>query len=130
MFLLQKKKQIIEQLKKFIQTKKDTIKDRIIIDIKLFFGQEDDYCKSVRVGKFWSNNYIEYESSSDKNKNLSVIQCLNKLKTYLKYIINNLQQSGTWKVQLTIAINFISSKDDEVQVMHSKSENIEVMTYL
>ena len=78
--------------------------------------------KSVRVGKFWSNNYIEYESNSDKNKNLSVIQCLNKLKTYLKYIINNLQQSGTWKVQLT--------KDDEVQVMHSKSENIEVMTYL
>ena len=44
--------------------------------------------------------------------------------------ITNLQKSGAWKVQLTIAINFISSKDaDEEQVMHSKSDNIESITY-
>ena len=35
---------------------------------------------------------------------------------------------GTWKIQLTIAINFISSIDnDEERVMHSKSDNLEVM---
>ena len=45
-------------------------------------------------------------------------------------MIINLQKSGTWKVQLTIAIYFISSKDaDEEQVMHSKSDNIQFMTY-
>ena len=34
------------------------------------------------------------------------------------------------KVQLTIEINFICSKDnDEEQVMHRKSDSIEVMTY-
>ena len=44
--------------------------------------------------------------------------------------MTDLQKSGTWKVQLTIAVNFISSKDnDEKQMMHSKSDNIEVMTY-
>ena len=33
-----------------------------------------------------------------------------------------------WKIQLTIAINFISSKDnDEVPAMHSRIENIEIM---
>ena len=48
----------------------------------------------------------------------------------MRDIIINLQKSGTWKVQLTIAINFISSKDaDEEQVMHLKSNNIEFMTY-
>ena len=32
--------------------------------------------------------------------------------------MTNLQNSGTWKVQLKIANNFISSKDvDEVRVM-------------
>ena len=42
----------------------------------------------------------------------------------------NLHKSGTWKVQLTIAINFISSKDvDEEQVMHLKKDNIEFTTY-
>ena len=44
--------------------------------------------------------------------------------------ITNFQKSGTWEIQLTIAINFISFKDtDEEQVMYLKSDNIEVMTY-
>ena len=35
---------------------------------------------------------------------------------------------NTWKIQLTIAINFISSIDnDEKRVMHSKSDNKKVM---
>ena len=35
-----------------------------------------------------------------------------------------------WKIQLKIAINFISSKDvEEERVMHSKSNNIEFMLY-
>ena len=38
--------------------------------------------------------------------------------------------SSTWEVQLTIAINFIFSKDaDEERVIHSKSNNTELMTY-
>ena len=38
--------------------------------------------------------------------------------------------SDIWKIQLTIAINFISSKDhEEEHVMHSKSNNIEFMIY-
>ena len=36
----------------------------------------------------------------------------------LKKIINNPKKSDTWKIQLTIADNFISSKDnDEERVM-------------
>ena len=51
-----------------------------------------------------------------------------KIRPYLKDIINNLKKSDTWKIQLTIANNFISSIDnDEERVMHSKSDNIEIM---
>ena len=33
-----------------------------------------------------------------------------------------------WKIQLTMAINFISSKDsDGIHTMHAKSNNIEIM---
>ena len=33
-----------------------------------------------------------------------------------------------WKIQLTMTINFISSKDsDETQTMHTKSNNVEIM---
>ena len=60
-------------------------------------------------------------------KHLSVEEYLNKIRPYLKNI-NNLKKSYTWKVQLTIANNFISSIDnDEEHVMHSKNNNIEIM---
>ena len=65
----------------------------------------------------------------DKNKNLSVNEYLNEIKPYLKDIITDFQKSGTWKIQWTIAINFLSSKDlDEEQIMDSKTDNMEVMT--
>ena len=42
--------------------------------------------------------------------------------------MNNLKTSDTWKIQLTIAINFISSKNnDEERVIYSKNHNIEMM---
>ena len=90
--------------------------------------KKKSYYKPVRVSNFWSNNYIEYESNDRRNNTLSVEEYLNKISPYLKYFINNLKKSDTWKIQLTIANNFISSIDnDEERVMHSKSNNVEIM---
>ena len=45
-------------------------------------------------------------------------------------MITDLQKFGTWKAQLAIAINFISSKDVyEERVIHSNSDNTDVLTY-
>ena len=53
---------------------------------------------------------------------------LKKLEKNLKDIINNLKKYVQCKIQLTISNNFISSIDnDEEHVMHSKSDNIEIM---
>ena len=92
--------------------------------------EEKYYYKLIRVGNFSNYNYIEYESSGDRNKNLSIKEYLDKIKPYLTDIIINLQKSDTWKIQLTVAIDSISSKDpDEERKMHSKSDNIEFMPY-
>ena len=87
------------------------IKDRIIRGIKTLFEQEEekDYYESKRVSNFWNNNYIEYESNGDKSRNLSLDEYLNKTESYLRNIKIDLQYSKTWKIQLTIAISFISS---------------------
>ena len=46
----------------------------------------------------------------------------------MKDIRNTLKNSDTSKVQLTKAINFLSSIDNyEERVMHSKSDKIEIM---
>ena len=90
--------------------------------------KSQNYYKPVRVNNLWSNNYIEYESKSDRNKTLSFEEYRNKISLYLKDIINNSKKSDTRKIQLTIANNFISSTDnDKERVMHSKSDNIEIM---
>ena len=82
----------------------------------------------MRATNFWSNNYIEYESNGDGNKTLSVEEYLNEIRPYLKDIINNLKKSDTCKIQLTIANNFFSSIDNgEERLMHSESDNIEIM---
>ena len=48
-----------------------TIKEKTLRDIKTLV-KKDDYLKSIKVGYFWNNNYIEHESDGDRNKNLSI----------------------------------------------------------
>ena len=113
------------------ETNERLIKERINRNIrKLFEQQKKDYYKPKRVSNFWDDNYIEYESNGDKNRNLSREEYLNKIKPYLKNIIIDLQNSDTWKIQLTIAINFVSSKyGDKERLMHSRNGNIKCTSY-
>ena len=89
--------------------------------MRILFEQEkeEDYYEPERVNNFQNNNYIEYESNGDKNTKLSLDEYLNKIESYLRNIIINLQISDSWKIQLAIAINFISSKNtEEERVMY------------
>ena len=48
----------------------------------------------------------------------------------MRNIMIDIQNSDTWKIQLTIAINFIFSKDTEEKcVIQSTSDNITFTTY-
>ena len=118
-----KKKRNKRKRKKKKQNENWLIKHKIIRDIRSLFEVEEDYYKPKRVSGFWNNSYIEYESNDDKNRNLSLDEYLSKTKPYLPNIIIDLQNSDLWKIQLTIAINFISSKHvEEELVVHSISE--------
>ena len=55
---------------------------------------------------------------------------INKIKPCMRDIIIDLQESDTWKVQLTISFYFISLKDlEEERVMHLESSNIHFGSY-
>ena len=102
----------------------------MIRDNKKLLEQEEDYYKPKRVSNFWKNNYIEYESNGDQNGNLSLDQYLNKIKPYMRNIIVDFQNSDTWKIQVTIATNFIYLKEAEEEcVMHSRSDSIKLTSY-
>ena len=81
------------------------------------------------MGNISSNSYVEYWNNDDRTKTLSIKEYLNEIKPYLKEIINNIKKSDTLKIQLTIAINLISSEDtDKNRIMDSKNDNVEIMT--
>ena len=93
-------------------------------------SEDDDYHKPKRFGNFWNNNYIEHESNGERNKNLPLDEYLDKIRHCLSNIIIDLQESNTWKIQLTIAVNFISWKDaEEKRVIYSKSKGMKLMSY-
>ena len=106
------------------------IKNKIIRNIRTLFEQEEDYCKPKRENSIWNDNYTEYESNGDNNRDSSLDEYLNNIKTYLRNIIIESESCDTWKIQLAIAINFISSKDtEEEHVMYSYNDAIEVLMH-
>ena len=51
------------------------------------------------------------------------------IRPYLSDIINDHKIQGEWKIQITITINFITSKKDfdETRTMRTKGNNVEIM---
>ena len=106
---------------------------------------DEDYYKPIITKVAFNNNYIQYESKGDKGKNLSLKKYLNMVRPYLSDIINDhktqekwrmhsankiieYKTQSDWKIQLTVAINFISSKDsDETRTIHAKSNEVEII---
>ena len=86
---------IIKDIRNLFRQEEETkaIRDRILRDINNLFGHEEEknYYKPARLNNFWSKNYIKYESNSDRIKTLSVEEYLNKIRPYLRDIINNLK---------------------------------------
>ena len=115
-----------ENRRKKKQNKK-IIKDKIIRDIRTLFEQEkeEDYYEPKCESNLWNNIHIEYEKNSDENRSLPLDVYLNEIKSYLRNITINPQNSNTWKIQLTFAINFIFSKDSKEE----RSDNIKLTFY-
>ena len=108
---------------------------------------DEDYYKPIITNGAFNNSYIQYESRGNKDKILTISEYLDMIRPYLSNIIIDHKTQGEcriysgntitkrktqseWKIQLTMAINFISSKkdfDEPPRTIHTKSDNIEIM---
>ena len=84
-------------------------------------------CKPTLVKSGYNNNYIQYESKGDTI--LTIEEYLALIEPYLRELINDYENKGEWKFQLTAQINFISLKPDSTEtcVMHTRSDNEKFM---
>ena len=89
---------------------------------------DEGYYKTTLVKSGYNSNYAQYESKGDKT--LTVKEYLGLIEQYLANMINDYKRKGEWKIQLTAEINFTSLKPDsnETRIMHTKSDNTEIMT--
>ena len=82
---------------------------------------DDNYYKPILAKSSFKDNYKYYESRGDKDKKLSIKQYLYKSMPYLRDIINDHKtirnESKEWKIQITMHVNFISSKMQETLVL-------------
>ena len=88
----------IKDIKKLFKLEEETkaIKDRILRGIKYHLEHEAEEVNYYKpVSNFFSKNYTEYESNGNRSKALSVEECLNRIRPYLKVIINDLKKSDT-----------------------------------
>ena len=121
----------------------DDIEYKGIRDVGNLFNQstnEEDYYKPIKTNIVFDNenNYMEYESKGDKNKNLSVKKYLRMIRPFISDMMNdhktqeiwkvhsnnNVIDQGEWKTQLSIIIKESSKDSDEIRTMHTEGDNI------
>ena len=116
----------IRRLFKSKKTSNIDYNNESIDDIRRLF----DYFKPKKTDEGFAgrrNNYIEYISEGDNNKNLSPEEYLEIIRPYLNDLINHHKASGEWKIQLVILNRCISSKNyEETRYMYSARNNIEI----
>ena len=108
---------------------------------------DEDYYKPIITNDAFNNNYIQYKIKGNKDKILTITEYLDMIRANLSDIINDHKTQGEsrihsgntiikcktqseWKIQLTMAINFISSKlysDEPPRTMRTERDNIEIM---
>ena len=88
----------------------------------------DEYhYKPIRTTSVFNGNYIEYEIIGVKEKILTIKGYLDVIRPYSSVLINDYETQYEWRIQLIIAINFISFKDfNETRTMCTKSDSIEI----
>ena len=72
--------------------------------------KEEDYYKPQKIKGAFDDDYIEYESNGDKDKELSIEGYLNVISPYLSSLIDD--HKDEWKIQLAMEVSFVSTVKD------------------
>ena len=67
--------------------------DNIIYGLDYLFNEED-YYKTTEVKSAFNGNYVLYESRGDKDAHLAIYEYFNKIKPYLKDMIDDYKSKG------------------------------------
>ena len=66
--------------------------------MRFLLDPEKDHYNPIKTVSAFNNNYIQYESIGDKDKNSSIKEYIDIIRPYLSDTINNHKTQGEWKI--------------------------------
>ena len=122
---LHKKKPVYTFLKGKEQEGTITNKEKNMINYLFNEVNEEDYYEPKEIRSAFDGTYTLYESRGDKDNMLAVYEYFDKIKPYLKDMIDDYKSKDEWKIQLVMRVIFVSFiHKNETQIMHTKSDNV------
>ena len=92
---LKKLKKYLNRLEKYQYHDNDDLNYKGMRQIENLFDKIDkDYYKPIKTNGAFNDDYMEYESKGDKDRNLSLEYYLNIIRPFLKDMINNHKTHG------------------------------------
>ena len=134
--LINKQKNVLKNIGRYLKKLKIDLKklqkyqDNITYGLDHLFneGNEEDYYEPKEIKSAFDSSYVLYESRGDKDNMLAIYEYFDKIKPYLKDMIDDYKSKDEWKMQLVMRMIFVSFIDkNETQVMHTKSDNVKIM---
>ena len=134
--LIDKEKAVLKNIAKYLKKLHNNLKKLRKYQDNIAYGlddllnelNEEDYSEPKEIKKVFNGSHIVYESRGDKDAKLALWEYFDKIRPYLRDMIDYYKAEGEWKIQLVMGIIFISFIDkNETQVMHTKSDNVEIM---
>ena len=133
--LTNREKRVLKNIDRYLKNLKKDLeklqKYSITYGLDYLFNELDevDYYEPKKVKSAFNGSYVLYESKGDKDNKLALYEYFDIIRPYLKDMIDNYKARDEWKIQLTMRIIFVSFIDaNETRVMHTKSDNIEIMS--
>ena len=134
--LTNKQKNVLKNIGSYLKKLNNDLKklqkyqDDITYGLDYLFNElnEEDYYKPTEIKSGFDGSYVLYECRGDKDSKLTIYEYFDIIRPYLKDMINDFKSKGEWKIQIVMAIIFVSFVDrNETPEMHTKSDNIKIM---
>ena len=114
----------LNKLHKYLLTKEPSNDNDTPYELDKLF-EHYEYYKPIVSRSSFEGNYVKYTSSGDFTSSIDVY--FENINFYLHNLIYYYMLKGECKIQLSMQISFISPTNEETDIMHSKSDNIEIM---
>ena len=101
-----------------------------IKDLRYLFDEDEneDYYEPKLINTAFKNNYFQYQSGSDRKNMLPPNEYFKMTEPHLIKMINKHKNDDSWKIQLTIKINFTSVQDfNDKRSLYVKTKNAVIM---